>query len=399
MFILEAPYVSDFLKQTIIDRQAPVLTNSMAVKRLGSDAPKLSSTQDFVRAAKAGQDLRIYSNSENAIHWIGTNLTHTELPEKINLFKDKIRFRELIRDMDPDYFFRGVPFEELAGIDPVRIPKPFIIKPAVGFFSLGVHKVDTDADWPKTLQAIHSEVSRIQSQYPDQVLNLDRFIIEECIEGEEFAVDVYFGNDGKPVILNILGHLFASANDVSDRVYLTSPAIIRTWLDRFTAYLAEIGTRAGLTNFPAHVELRVDGGGHIKPIEVNPMRFAGWCVADLTFHAWGFNPYEYYLDGKQPDWETILRKREGKVVGVVVADVAADVDCSAITSVDYEAFEAKFSKPLELRRIDVHEYPVFAFLFAEVPEDDLSELRALLHSDLNEFLTIQEKKPSGTQQA
>ena len=389
MFILEAPYVSDFLKQTILDRKAPVLANTMAAKRLGSDAPSLCQPENFVRTADADNDLRIYSNSENAIDWIGTNLAHTPLPKKIALFKDKIRFRELIRDMDPDYYFCGVPFEELDQIDPADIPKPFIIKPAVGFFSLGVHKVDTDADWPHTLTAIKNEVSRIQSQYPDQVLNLDRFIIEECIEGEEFAVDVYFGNDGKPVILNILGHLFASANDVSDRVYLTSATIIRTWLDRFTDYLNEIGTRAGLTNFPAHVELRVDGDGHIMPIEVNPMRFAGWCVADLTFHAWGFNPYEYYLDGKTPDWTSILGEREGRVVGVVVADVAADVDCSAIKSVDYEAFTAKFSKPLELRRIDVHEYPVFAFLFAQVPEDDLSELRALLHSDLNEFLEMQ----------
>ena len=388
MFILEAPYVSDFLKQTILDCQTPVLANAMAMKRLGSEAPGLCPADAFAAQAKAGQDLRIYSNSENAIDWIAANLAHTGLPEKIALFKDKIRFRELIRDMDPDYFFRGVPFEELEQINPTDIPKPFIIKPAVGFFSLGVHKVDTNADWPATLSAIKSEVSRIQSQYPDQVLNLDRFIIEECIEGEEFAVDVYFGNDGQPVILNILGHLFASANDVSDRVYLTSPTIIRTWLAPFTAYMAEIGTRAGLTNFPAHVELRVDTNGHIMPIEVNPMRFAGWCVADLTFHAWGFNPYEYYLDGKKPDWETILKERDGKVVGVVVADVAADVDCSAIASVDYKAFEGRFTTPLELRRIDVHEYPVFAFLFAEVPEDDLSELRALLHSDLKEFLVM-----------
>jgi hypothetical protein len=111
-------------------------------------------------------------------------------------------------------------------------------------------------------------------------------------------------------------------------------------------------------------------------------------VADLTFHAWGFNPYVYYLEGKTPDWKTILAERENQAVGVLVADVAADMDCASITSVDYEAFTDRFSDPLELRRIDVREYPVFAFLFARVPEDDLSEFRALLHSDLKEFLTL-----------
>ena len=388
MFILEAPYVSDFLKQTILDRQAPVLANDMAVKHFGPDAPCLCCAEDFAARADAGGSGPIYSNSENAIEWIGTHLDATGLPEKIALFKDKIRFRELIRDMHPDYLFKGGPFEELENLDPADMPKPFIIKPAVGFFSLGVHKVDSDDQWPEILGIIRSEVTRIQSQYPDQVLNLDRFIVEECIVGEEFAVDVYFNKDGSPVILNILGHLFASENDVSDRVYLTSPTIIRTWRERFTKYLGEIGTRAGLNRFPAHVELRVTPDGTIMPIEVNPMRFAGWCVADLTFHAYGFNPYTYYLDGIIPDWETILAKREGKAVGVLVADVAADVDCSPIISVDYEGFKARFSKPLELRRIDVREYPVFAFLFAEVPEDDPTDFKNLLHSDLKEFLTI-----------
>ncbi|WP_462325261.1 ATP-grasp domain-containing protein [Desulfoplanes sp.] len=386
MFILEAPYVSDFLKQTILDRQAPVLANDVASKHFGPNASVLCPAEDF--AARANSSLPIYSNSENAIEWIGTHLGTTGLPDTIRTFKDKVLFRELIRDMHPDYVFKGIPFDKLKDIDPSAFPKPFIIKPAVGFFSLGVHKVDADEDWPGVLETIHNEVSRIQSHYPDQVLSLDHFIIEECIGGEEFAVDVYFGADGKPVILNILGHLFASENDVSDRVYLTSPSIIRTWLDRFTRYLGEIGTRAHLTNFPAHVELRVDKDGTIMPIEANPMRFAGWCVADLTFHAWGFNPYAYYLDGKTPDWPTILAEREGQAVGVLVADVPADVDCASITAVDYDSLTARFSDPLELRRIDVREYPVFAFLFARVPEDDLGEFRGLLHSDLKEFLTL-----------
>ncbi|HKK33003.1 MAG TPA: ATP-grasp domain-containing protein [Desulfomicrobiaceae bacterium] len=388
MFILEAPYVSDFLKQTILDRQAPVLANDMAVKHFGPGAPCLCSAEEFAARARDDRSLSIYSNSENAIEWIGTHLGGSGLPETIALFKDKIRFRELIRDMHPDYFFKGIPCAELETLDPADMPKPFIIKPAVGFFSLGVHKVDSDDQWPGVLDTIKGEVTRIRSQYPEQVLNLDRFIVEECIDGEEFAVDVYFDGDGSPVILNILGHLFASKNDVSDRVYLTSPTIIRAWRERFTEYLAEIGTRAGLSRFPAHVELRVSSDGSILPIEVNPMRFAGWCVADLTFHAYGFNPYTYYLDGKTPDWESILAKREGKAVGVLVADVAADVDCSSITRVDYEGFKARFSTPLELRPIDVRKYPVFAFLFAEVPEDDPKDFQALLHSDLKEFLTI-----------
>ena len=40
---------------------------------------------------------------------------------------------------------------------------------------------------------------------------------------------------------------------------------------------------AGLKNFPLHTEVRVNEKGEIIPIEVNPMRFGGWCTtADFT---------------------------------------------------------------------------------------------------------------------
>jgi hypothetical protein len=40
--------------------------------------------------------------------------------------------------------------------------------------------------------------------YPEQVLDTRSFLIEEYIEGDEFALDAYFDGDGNPVILNIL---------------------------------------------------------------------------------------------------------------------------------------------------------------------------------------------------
>jgi len=49
MFILEAPYVSNFLKQTILERQAPVLANAIAIKHLGCDTPGLCPTEAFTR--------------------------------------------------------------------------------------------------------------------------------------------------------------------------------------------------------------------------------------------------------------------------------------------------------------------------------------------------------------
>ncbi|MGE4292066.1 MAG: ATP-grasp domain-containing protein [Desulfovibrio sp.] len=396
MFLLEAPYVSEFLKQSVLESGAPVLDNAKARQALAGADAKLTSAEEFARLLRAGG--RLYSNSENCIQWIEEHLQGTVLPGRIALLKDKARFRDLTRDLYPDFQYRELALDELSGFDPGSFPKPFVVKPSVGFFSLGVHKVHEDADWPAILRTIQEEVRTVRDMYPAQVLDLGRFVVEECIEGEEFAVDAYFNGQGEPVILNIFTHLFASRDDVSDRVYYTSANIVRTWEERFRELLAKVGHRAGLRDFPIHAELRVDTreGGACKWasqecaafIEINPMRFAGWCCTDLAHFAYGLNPYQHYLEQTRPDWDAILAGREGKVWSLVVADIPPDVDRSRIASVDYEAFRAAFARPLELRPVDYVRYSVFAFLFAETPEADLSELTAILKADLRRYIRM-----------
>lgn len=387
MFILEKPYVSQLLKQTVIRRNGPVLDNDVSRSVFAQDELTLASSAEFTALAGDKNAPRIYSNSENAVDWIARHLGHTDLPDKVNIFKDKVRFRELVRDMYPAFVFQSVALEALDSVDPTVLPKPFIIKPAVGFFSLGVHVVASDDEWPATKAAIREEIETIKTHYPEDVLNVDRFIIEESVPGEEFAVDAYFDTQGNPVILNILGHLFASAKDVSDRIYYTAPSLIEKHAASFQAVLAEVGKRAELRNFPVHAELRVDEQGKVGFIEINPMRFAGWCCTDIAHHAYGINPYDCFLDDTKPDWDTILAKKEKNACCLVVADIPHDVDRSRL-QVDYDAFSATFSRPLELRPIDFTEYPVFAFMICQVPESNLHELNPILKSDLREFMTV-----------
>lgn len=391
MFILDKPYVSEFLKQSVIRLGLPVLENAMARETFscnGKSLCPLVPEDEFIALCEKAGTPRIYANSENAGDWIAEHLGFTNLGRSIEVFKDKAAFRELIRDMYPDYAFRAVSLRDLDKVDPATMPKPFIIKPAKGFFSLGVHRVDRDQDWPGIAAAVRKEAEAVGDMYPRQVLDMERYVLEQAIEGEEFAVDAFYTDEGRPVITNILGHLFASEHDMSDRVYITSPELIEARLEPFTEFLDQVGQRAGLKNFPVHAELRVDDQGRIAPIEVNPMRFAGWCVADMTRHAWDFDPYEYYLTGKRPDWSTILERKKGNICGVVVADIAPDVDRTRIASVDYQAFSARFPGLLELRPVDYKAYSVFAFAFVETPQGEMEELKAMLGADLTEFLRM-----------
>ena len=389
MFFADEPYISDFFKSTVKDHNIPVV-NTEIVKELGLYANTNLITESYaVKSAGKISNPLIYTTSENAIGWISKNLSFTDLPAKIELFKNKFKFRNLIQSLYPDFFFKEVHINDLENIHFKNLPLPFIIKPTVGFFSMGVYKVSDKQEWIKTIELIKNEIDQIKNIYPSEVLDTSSFIIEECIEGDEFAVDAYFNSMGEPVILSILHHTFASDTDVSDRVYTTSKDIIESNIEEFTDFLKNIGKLSNVKNFPVHVELRRDKNGNILPIEVNPMRFGGWCTtADITFRAYGFNPYLYYYTQKKPEWDEVLKNKEGKLFSIIVLDNSTGVEAKNILSFNYEKLLETFKTPLELRKIDFNKYPVFGFLFAETNKDNFEELKRILDSDLSEFITV-----------
>lgn len=389
MILLDKPYVSDFLKETIKNNQFPVIGTEI-VREFGfTETACLLDEESAVQHVKSADNITIYTTSENSIGWLAENLAFTDLPEKINLFKDKAKFRTLIKTMYPDFYFREVKLEDLPGLSLNGIPMPFIIKPDVGFFSMGVHRVSVPEDWDQVVKSIEMEMHNAADLYPVEVLNSASFIIEELIEGEEFAVDAYFNSSGEPVILNILHHVFSSGEDVSDRVYISSKAIIEDNMDQFTQFLKEIGKLTQIRNFPVHVEIRRSEAGSITPIEINPMRFGGWCsTPDLTWFAYGINPYEYYFSQKKPNWPELLKDKDGKLFSIVVLDNSTGVDGNKIKSFDYDRLQADFEKTLELRKIDYTEYPVFGFLFTETRKENYIELERILGSDLKEYISI-----------
>jgi len=388
VFFVEYPYISEFIKKTVHDNKIPVVATEIAKKLALFPGTTFISEEETIELVKKTENPIIYTTSENAIDWISKNLAFSALPDKIKLFKDKLVFRELTKSVFPGFTFKEVRLEDLNKIDFPDLPLPFIIKPSVGFFSMGVYKVSNQNEWGKTINSIINEIDLNKDLYPEEVLDTSSFILEECIKGGEYAIDAYYDSDGEPVILGILKHVFASDKDVSDRVYTTSREVLEDNLQEFTDFTAKIGQLAGVKNFPVHIELRRDIRGLLFPIEVNPMRFGGWCTsADLSFLAYGFNPYLYFYNQQKPNWQEILKGKEGKHFSMVVLNNSTGVDISKITSFDYEKLLSCFEKPLELRKIDFKKYPVFGFLFAETRGENWQELDYILDSDLNEFVS------------
>ena len=361
---MEKPYVSELLADTILQNDWAVLDND-AVEESGIEegAFELWSSEKAANNYLMQEFPLIYSNSENAISWVLENLPKSNLSEYIRLFKDKISFREMTKELYPDFYYQTVDYEDLRDLNSSDIKFPVVIKPSVGFLSLGVHTIWDKDSWSDTLGLVNKDMARAKTMYPEDVINSSKFIIEELIKGEEFAFDVYYDRNGDPVVLNIFQHIFSDKNDVRDRLYIMSAEIMVKYMAKFTQLAAEIGKLKNVRNFPAHIEVRITDEGKIIPIEVNPMRFAGWCTTDVAKYAWNINVYECFNNQIRPNWNEILSNAGKEIYYFAMAEVPSSIPRSEVRSFDYNGFLANFSNVLELRRINFKVHPLFAIIF------------------------------------
>ena len=389
MILIDKPYVSDFLIRTIKQNNFQIISTPIAREMIKDESLNWISEKEARNILDNNPETRVYTNSENSISWIERNFNSSELPDQIHIFKNKIKFRELIKDLHPDYFFLGVKYNELRDVNIEEIKFPFIIKPAVGFFSLAVHKVDSNNQWNEVLNNIESEIKQLKGIYPKEVVDITDFIFEEYIEGDEYAIDCYFDEKGEPVILNILHHIFSSENDVSDRVYSTSKEIMEKYFDEIQDFLVTIGNKTNLRNFPAHVEVRIDSNNKIVPIEVNPLRYGGLCTTgDISSYAYEINSYKYFLENKRPSWDKIFSTRENCKYSIIVLNNNSGFDENEIDYFDYDLLLEDFEKPMSLRKVDFKKYLVFGFLFIETTVGKEDELDMILTSDLRKYIRL-----------
>ena len=385
MILIDYPYVSEFLLNTIKKNNYEIVSTKSARELLMDESLAWISEEEAVKQLIEKADTVLYSNSENALAWLAQHLGDSTLSKQAQLFKDKARFRELIKESYPDFQFKTLLLEEIQYLDEGELTFPFVIKPSVGFFSIGVHVVKNQADWGLAKKELNYE--NLKSIYPPEVLNTSSFIIEKYIQGEEYAIDCYFDKQGEVVILNILHHKFSSGSDTSDRVYSTSKEIVYKLKSSFEGFLQSIGLKSGLRNFPAHVEVRIDSSGQIIPIEINPLRFGGWCTtADLLGVAIGYNPYEYFLRNQKPDWEKVFEGKEEQIFSIIVLNNNSGLAPAKIDDFDYELLSADFENTLLIRKLDVEKFSVFGFLFAETSPGNEEELDSILVSDLRKYI-------------
>lgn len=369
--------MSDFLVETIKKNNYSVLDNTYAKQYFKNE--------DLTQNKIAKLENKFYLNSENSIDWIMENMPNSAIANMIKICKDKILFREMLSEIYPDYYFMKATLKELKSLNTKNLKYPFVLKPSVGFLSFGVYPIKNENDFKNVISKIDSDIEKLKDVFPTCVVDCTNFLIEEMIEGEEFALDAYFDEKGKAVILNIFQHPFLDENDVSDRVYYTSKTIIQKYLKPFETLLDKISKIGNFKNFPFHLELKVSDKG-IIPIEINPMRFCGWCITDIAHFAWGINIYEYFMENKIPAWDEILKNSKDDYFYFTIGDIPADISKDKIKKIDYEKYLKNISNPLEIRKIDYKTKPVFAIVFGKTK--NINEINNLLKLNMVDFIEV-----------
>lgn len=378
MVILDEPVASEALLQWLEASQHSVLGNAFA-RQKAAEGHRLKLVDDAEGARRADEGERIYTCTENALAWIMDHSANEGLKASIQLFKDKGLMRERLSALNNGFFFRRVSRDELAAVDVDGLPLPVVLKPNVGFCSMGVYVVDSAEAWDAALADIERNESAWHAMYPESVVGAGEYLIEGYIEGPEFAVDAYYDEAGAPHILNIWRHDFASAEDTSDRLYLSSQCIVDETFDEFSQWLSDVNAIVGARSFCVHVELRRTDAG-IIPIEFNPLRFAGLGGTDMAFYGCGYRTYECYLEGLPLDLRQVYRAHPTDVYSMSLLGRAGE------GAFRYDAFAARFSDVLHFFRFDVDKVGSYGFLFLRTPVDDDAEREFLLHADLQEFL-------------
>ncbi|MGM9944561.1 MAG: ATP-grasp domain-containing protein [Lysinibacillus sp.] len=326
----------------------------------------------------------ILMNAEIGIETLNEFLPTHRLTTLANLFKNKVAFRKLLASKYPNFFYKSYDFEQLKIADIENLPYPIVLKPVFGYGSEGVCKCN-DAN---KVRAYMKEFECNNGAGDMQLL------IEQYIDGQEYAIDCYYDEIGDPVILNIFTRNFKDSEDVGDRIYYTSKEVMSSTLNKFYTYLKSFGENFRLMNVPLHMELRITLKDEIVPIEINPLRFAGEGTTELGYYAYQINPYEYYINKRKPDWEQIISNMDDAIYSFTCAEIDRDIKYSQVERIHHAALKKQFKEILDYRVLPIETRTTFAVIFFK--SSSIEEHKHILDLDFMQFVALKNiNQPKG----
>ncbi|MDV6167184.1 ATP-grasp domain-containing protein [Flavobacterium sp. DG1-102-2] len=240
--------------------------------------------------------------SESSIEKVlGCLPNDTNKRKAIEVLKDKYCFRELVKDAH--YQIKKVALDELTNLN---IDRKSVVKPLKGCFGTAVKIVDSNTDMRDVYETIIAELARNGSMFGDAVLSTKDFIVEDFIDGEEYAVDMFYNSEGAACIVNIYHHPLPKHEEYLHMIYYSSRGVHEAVYQKAKTFFNQLNKQLQVTDFAMHSEFKMCGDA-LVPIEINCMRYGGMGLGNLVYHSFNVDPYYYFLEGIEPDWQNIFK--------------------------------------------------------------------------------------------
>ncbi|MGW7824497.1 ATP-grasp domain-containing protein [Streptomyces puniciscabiei] len=255
-------------------REEPAAAVAAAVRAHCGDAPPVAAvTNEEMLVTAAAAVAEALGVARNPIEVFGAA-------------RDKARMKRLWQAAGVSTPY-GRHFSSRKDFDPEEFTYPAIVKPTLGFASCGVRRVESGTELLDQLRRIGLLNATVIAGQGGTAAG---FLVEQCLEGPEFAVDtVWF--DGEPVAEFILSRNWGAQSKgpyFPDRLYLLDQTLPEERRRAVLGLTRQAVRALGIAYGPTHTEIRFHGD---RPyvLESAARPGAGGLFYDVLEHAHGLD--------------------------------------------------------------------------------------------------------------
>jgi hypothetical protein len=325
-----------------------------------------------------GRDDKVCLATESVLEDVLQRLDDDNRKSAVRRLKDKFAFRELLKPFYPAFYYKQCRLDDLLRekLDPRQ---KYVIKPVKGCFGSGVRIVDGSVNLAELVADIQAELAKNGAVLSSEVLTPDEFLIESYVAGEEYAVDMFYDRQQRPIITNIYHHPMPDNPAYLHMLYYTSRRTFEAVYEQAREFFTRLNNVLNVSNLPIHAEFKLQDG-RLTPIELNPFRFGGMGLGNLGYHALGLNPYQCFIDDTEPDWNLIWQDKDD-LYGFFIAYNGAHSDVTT-TRPDWARLRQSFTRIILEIPFDYQQQLAFGILYIE---EKPGRVPALLQIEFDDY--------------
>jgi len=329
---------------------------------------------------------RVCINSETVLDEVLQRMDDSARRKTVEQLKNKVSCREMLADVYPGFYFEQIKLHDLPNthFDP---SKKYFVKPIKGYWGSGGRCIEEGVDLTNLVADISEELERKVGIFSDKVLSKEDFLIEEFLEGEEYAVDMFYSSSGEPVLTNICHHPIPSKKAYLHVVYYTTAELFASLYETFVDFFAHLNDTLQARSLPIHGEFKYHNG-ELIPVELNPLRYGSDGFSDLSFHGFGFNPFLCLANDEKPDWQELWKDKAHKVYAFYLGYIGTDIDVTNYRPNFFE-FRQLFSHILSDIALNYEKQLAFSVIYIE--EESIDKIYELLEVEFQDYFLSKKK--------